>query len=353
MINFTNQTTQIAQKILDHISYEPVVIPAFSSRINVLNCDPFQLLHGLSNLQPGQVDLNFCDLPRASASGPVMLYCLNEAGEVINRHFELLDNDYFTTLSANLIVIARLVKRTLAPNGVVGLTTNWQHYTFARTAFDITFGSKNCLGEMVYQTRQGGGNDAKHMSIDHESVIFYGLSIANVSRFQVPKTEEELARYKQEDERGRYTWDTFKRKQGNMYYPIECPDGTYLEHDEDGNRISWLRSKERFEIDLAAGEVEFRQKDGNWKLYYKDRIKDLKILRSIALSTTDGSEIFETLTSEDSMADLLTKHGSAELKSIKVPYSKVQVLCPIFGCWIMQNVFVFLFRNLVLGHLVY
>ena len=38
-----------------------------------------------------------------------------------------------------------------------------------------------------------------------------------------------------------------------MYYPTECPDGTYLEHDEDGNRISWLRSKERFEIDLAAG----------------------------------------------------------------------------------------------------
>ena len=39
-----------------------------------------------------------------------------------------------------------------------------------------------------------------------------------------------------------------------------------LEHDEDGNRISWLRSKERFEIDLAAGE-EFRQIDGKWKLY--------------------------------------------------------------------------------------
>ena len=186
MINFTNQTIQIAQKILEHISYEPLVIPTFSSRVNVLNCDPFQLLHGLSNLQPGQVDLNFCDLPRASASGPVMLYCLNEAGEVINRHFDLLDNDYFTTLSANLIVIARLVKRTLAPNGVVG----------PQRIGNITLLQEQRLTSLLAQktasekwfTRRDKAEARRKTHVDRSRmVIFYGLSIANVSRFRYPK----------------------------------------------------------------------------------------------------------------------------------------------------------------------
>ncbi len=61
-----------------------------------------------------------------------------------------------------------------------------------------------------------------------------------------PYKPEYLKRYKEVDSIGHYYWDTFKRKSGKQYYPIECPDGTVLEKDEYGNPISWLRSEERF-----------------------------------------------------------------------------------------------------------
>lgn len=151
------------------------------------------------------------------------------------------------------------------------------------------------------------------MSIDHESLIIFSNAPQNVSPFQIPKDTDELSKYKLEDENGRYTWDTFIRKQAKTYYPITCPDGTILELDENGDRISWLRGKERFQSDLAQGEIEFRKLNGKWKLYYKDRLKNSKILRSISLSSDLGKDLFETL-QDETAKDLLTKHGTAEIK---------------------------------------
>ena len=308
--------------ILEHISYKELVIPTISNRLNPIICKPIELMQGVATLRPGQADFIFLDLPRASANGAVELYAANDDGSVSMRSFSLDDSDYQTTLTSNFMVIARLARQSLSPRGVLAFTSNWQHYLVARATFDSTFSSRNCLGELVYQTREGGGNDSRYMSIDHESLLFYAVAPANVNPFRIPKSDDELKKYNQEDEYGKYTWDTFIRKQAKMYYPIECPDGSVLEFDDDGNRISWLRGKTRFEDDLKRGEVKFEKVGGHYKLYYKDRVKELKILRSIALAKNNGDEVFEDLTSESSFKDLLTKHGSAELKNTDIPYAK-------------------------------
>jgi hypothetical protein len=87
-----------------------------------------------------------------------------------------------------------------------------------------------------------------------------------------------------------------------------------------------LRGKDRFQSDLARGEIEFRKLNGKWKLYYKDRLKDSKILRSISLSSDLGKDLFETL-QDETAKDLLTKHGTAEIKGKAAqvpPYIKSQ-----------------------------
>lgn len=275
---------------------------------------------------PNRTDFIFIDLPRASANGSTSLFSLNQDERITKKEARWGDPDYLTLISANYLVLARLARQAISSNGSVAICTNWQHYTFARTAFELSFGVKNCLGELVYQTREGGGNDAKFMSIDHESLLIFSSASVNLSPFQVPKDAKELAKYNQEDSVGPYTWDTFIRKQAKTYYPITCPDGTVLEFDENGNRISWLRGKDRFKSDLEKGEIEFRKVGDKWKLYYKDRLKESKILRSISLSSALGKDIFEEL-SDETAKDLLTKHGAAEVKgkAQKVPaYLKSQ-----------------------------
>jgi hypothetical protein len=275
--------------------------------------DAWTLLHSYAFSAPGLSDFIFVDLPRASANGSAQVFAIDANEDIIKKEIRWEDPDYLTLISASYILTARMCRQAISSSGVVAISTNWQHYTLARTAFEISFGVKNCLGELVYQTREGGGNDSKFLSIDHESLLIFSNAPQNISPFHVPKSHEELLKYKLEDENGRYTWDTFIRKQAKTYYPITCPDGTVLEFDDNGDRISWLRGKDRFAADLAQGEIEFRKHGGKWKLYYKDRLKESKILRSVSLSSDLGNEIFENLEEETSKS-LLTKHGTAEIK---------------------------------------
>lgn len=259
------------------------------------------------------MDYVHLDIPRASKSQQANLFSLGTDNVVVEKSYSLNDPDYITVFSANAIVATRLISKSLSAIGVITAVTDWFHYTILRTAFEFALGVENTLGELIYQTREGGGNDSRFMSIDHETLLIFSNQPSNVGRFTVAKDPEQLSKYNLEDENGRYTWDTYIRKQAKMYYPIECPDGTILELDEYGQRISWLRSKARFESDLKNGEIEFRKVNGNWRLYYKDRIKETKILRSVSLSKDQGEEIIENLNSE-TLKSLLTKHGASELK---------------------------------------
>ena len=99
-------------------------------------------------------------------------------------------------------------------------------------------------------------------------------------------SDDYIKRYKEEDKIGRYFWDTFKRKAGKQYYPITCPDGTILEYDEDGNAISWLRSKTRFDSDIAVGEVRIIKIGEKWSVQFKQRIPLGKTPRSIFTTET-------------------------------------------------------------------
>lgn len=59
-----------------------------------------------------------------------------------------------------------------------------------------------------------------------------------------------------------------------------------LEYDDDGNPISWLRSKARFESDMKAGEVRIIKLGGKWSVQFKQRIPLGKTPRSIFTTET-------------------------------------------------------------------
>ena len=128
MINFTRQTHHLAKTILEHISYSQLAITKTTNRLNPFICNPLELLHSFGRIRPGQADFIFLDLPRASANGDIDLFSLDNDEAVITRSFKFDDTDYQTTLAANFLVIARLARQSLSQRGVLGLTSNWQHY---------------------------------------------------------------------------------------------------------------------------------------------------------------------------------------------------------------------------------
>ncbi|GHU52104.1 hypothetical protein AGMMS49975_07240 [Clostridia bacterium] len=82
--------------------------------------------------------------------------------------------------------------------------------------------------------------------------------------------QDYLKRYSEEDEKGRYFWDTFARPglKHPIVYDIVAPDGTVINN-------GWIHSKERFEQEYKDGEVRVTKKlNGEWSVQFKQRLNE-------------------------------------------------------------------------------
>ena len=119
---------------------------------------------------------------------------------------------------------------------------------------------------------------SKFVSIDHEYILMYIKNLNKIcSRFFIPYEDEYIKRYKEEDEIGKYFWDTFVRnRQGSSnIYAIEFPNGKKITN-------SWIYKEKEFKKLLQNGDIRFLQKsNGEYSVQIKQRInKDGMIARS-------------------------------------------------------------------------
>jgi len=186
-----------------------------------------------------------------------------------------------------------LSKDFLSDEGVIFISIDDNEYTNLKKMCDEIFGEQNMVADFVWQKKKGGGNDSVHVATEHEYILLYAKNKTELPPFFEEYDESYLKRYKEEDEVGRFYWDTFKRKSGKQYYPITAPDGTVLQYDENGNEISWLRSENRFKKDLNEGEIKFVKGADSWSVHFKQRLPKGKKPRSIIINkgtTSSGSE---------------------------------------------------------------
>lgn len=193
----------------------------------------------------------------------------------------------------------QLAKELLADDGVIFISIDENEFSNLGLLINEIFGEANNVSTFVWQKKRGGGNDSAHVAVEHEYVVMACKYLDCLHPLFTPYDEKYLKRYKEEDEFGRFYWDTFKRKSGKQYYPIECPDGSVLEYDENGSRISWLRSEATFKENLRDGEVRFQQHpDGTWSVHFKQRLPKGKKPRSILVdygTTSQGAKDVEDL----------------------------------------------------------
>ena len=212
----------------------------------------------------------------------------------------------------------KVAKSLLADNGVIFISIDDSETRNLKNLCDEIFGAGNFIAQLIWQNKKGGGNDSTHIAIEHEYILVYAKNIDLLEDFYELYSEEYSKRYKEEDEIGRYFWDTFKRKAGKQYYPIICPDGTVLEYDEDGNAISWLRSKPRFDEDIKKGEIRIIQANGKWSVQFKQRMPLGKTPRSIFTTNTVIDDKGTTSTGSSDVYEYFKKDVFSNPKPIEL-----------------------------------
>lgn len=154
-----------------------------------------------------------------------------------------------------------LARDLLKDEGVIFISIDDNEQANLKLLCDDVFGEENFISDLIWQKKKGGGNDANFIATEHETIIFFAKNKLLLDKLFQGYDENYAKRYKEEDNIGKFFWDTFKRKSGKQYYKIECPDGSDLEYDEFGNKISWLRSEKRFLQDLKEEEIRFIKYD--------------------------------------------------------------------------------------------
>ena len=211
-----------------------------------------------------------------------------------------------------------LAKNLLTDDGVIFISIDDSEAKNLKNICDEVFGAANFVAQLVWQNKKGGGNDSTHIAIEHEYILTYAKNIALLGEFYESYSDDYIKRYKEEDNIGRFFWDTFKRKAGKQYYPITCPDGTVLEYDEDGNAISWLRSKARFDSDVAAGEIRIIKIGEKWSVQFKQRIPLGKTPRSIFTTETVIDDRGTTSTGASDVYDYFKKDVFSNPKPVEL-----------------------------------
>ena len=246
-----------------------------------------------------------------------------ESGQIDNegnRMFKNTDtNGRFHSDWCSMIYSRLLLARNLlSDDGVIFISIDDDENRNMKNICDEVFGAGNFIAQLIWQKKQGGGNDSKYIAIEHEYILAYASNKSLLGEFYEKYSDDYIKRYKENDEKGRFFWDTFKRKSGKQYYPITCPDGTVLQYDEDGNEISWLRSKERFESDLKEGEVRIVKNAENWSVQFKQRMPLGKTPRSIFTTESVISDKGTTSTGANDVYEYFKKDVFSNPKPIEL-----------------------------------
>lgn len=186
----------------------------------------------------------------------------------------------------------KIAKKLLSKQGMIFISIDDNEHSQLKILCDSIFGEQNYVTSLIWQKKKGGGNDSRYVATEHEYILFYTYNKDDLDKIFIPYGDEYITRYKETDEKGRFFWDTFKRKSGKQYYAITCPDGTILENDENGEPISWLRSEKRFLSDLQEGEVRITKVNDKWTVHFKQRQPKGYKPRSIMTdygTTSDGA----------------------------------------------------------------
>lgn len=194
-----------------------------------------------------------------------------------------------------------LSRNLLKDDGVIFVSIDDDEVANLRKVMDEIYGEENFVGQIIWQKRKGGGNDSSFLGIDHEYILVYAKSIENQEKWKIAHSDDQLKRYKEEDENGKYYWDTLHRGglQSPIIYDVVCPDGSIIKNG------MWQLSKKTFDNQLKTGEIQIIKKGLEWSVQHKVYQPKGTIFRSIfsKYSNTDSAKDIKNIFEKDKFFD--------------------------------------------------
>ena len=171
----------------------------------------------------------------------------------------LYKNDYKDSSWLSLMADRLSLSRTLlAPTGILGCAIDDEEVSRLRMLMQDIMPTE--LGTVVVRSNPAGRKSRGQLSPSHEFALFFGNGRASPGSLR--KTERELARYRFEDEVGRYDWNNLIRHGSNdrredrpkLFFPI------YVSEDDRIRvpRLRWLADERRYDVleEVREDEVE-------------------------------------------------------------------------------------------------
>lgn len=158
-------------------------------------------------------------------------------------------NGRFHTDWLNMIYARlKMAKQLLSDTGIIVLTIDDCEIETITMLMNEIFGESNHLATIVIKNNPSGRSTISGASISHEYALFYSKNF-NTTLGRLPRTDAQIARYKESDDKGLYEWVNFRKHGGykedapTMYYPI------FIKKDASSFRIPkliWDESRKEY-----------------------------------------------------------------------------------------------------------
>lgn len=173
----------------------------------LLEGDNLHSLKLVEKTHKGKIDVIYIDPPYNTGNKDFVYNDTQVAYEDTFRHSKWL------SFMAERLKIA---KKLLTKQGMIFISIDDNENAQLKLLCDSILGEQNYITSLIWQKKKGGGNDSRHVATEHEYVLFYAFNKELLNNLFIPYGEEYVTRYKEKDEKGRFFWDTFKRKSGKQ-----------------------------------------------------------------------------------------------------------------------------------------
>jgi len=230
-----------------------------ASSMTLINSDNFHGLGLLEHKYAGRLACVYIDPPYNTDASAI-----------------LYKNDYKNSSWLSLIEArCRQAQQLLVQEGVMCVAIDDIEFPVLKLLLDTVFGSHNSLGVAAVRSNPAGRSTPTGFSIAHDYAIFFGnTEFASVGR--LPRSEKQLSRYDERDEKGPFEWVNFRKHGGaeatrsarpRMFYPIFVSGSSIrlpnMEWSED--KKSWVVMEKPKQGEKAVWPIGSEGEEKRWK----------------------------------------------------------------------------------------
>ena len=233
----------------------------------------FQALNLMKARYQGQVDCVYVDPPYNTGDSEI----LYKNGYKDASWLMMIENRFITG------------KKFLSKSGIQCTTIDDIEFHRLRELVAQVFGEENIAGVAVIKNNPSGRSTVKGFSIAHEYAIF-SFAYDDVRLGTIPRSEEQLSQYQEEDEIGKFQWRSFLRSGGandfrsarpRLHYPLIITDNKVrlpeIEWNSQTNR--WRLVENSLENEEVVWPIS-NDTEYTWRLgidSIKKRLQDLRV----------------------------------------------------------------------------